>query len=212
MIARVPFDIAKAWPVRRGRRVRGSIEGFAFRTSLFPDPRGEGHVLMVNKQMHAGAGARVGSKVRITLEPDLEEREVVIPPEMERELKQDRGLKQWFERLSPSMRREIGKWVDEPKSAESRQKRAGKMAERLFLAMEGEKDPPPVLRVIFQRQPLARAGWEALTPAQRRNHLFAISSYGTAAGRERRAAKAIEEALRMARKGGTSNRNAAQGD
>ncbi|MGA2340722.1 MAG: DUF1905 domain-containing protein, partial [Terracidiphilus sp.] len=39
VIARVPFDIAKAWPVRNGRRVRGEIVGFAFRTSLFPDRR-----------------------------------------------------------------------------------------------------------------------------------------------------------------------------
>ncbi len=39
VIARVPFDIAKTWPVRNGRRVRGEIGGFAFRTSLFPDSR-----------------------------------------------------------------------------------------------------------------------------------------------------------------------------
>jgi hypothetical protein len=66
-IARVPFDIAKTWPERRGRRVRGEIEGFAFRTTLFPDPRGAGQILLVNKKMQAGAGARVGSKVRIWL-------------------------------------------------------------------------------------------------------------------------------------------------
>ena len=59
--------------------MRGEIEGFAFRTSLFPDPRGSGHILLVNKKMQAGAHARAGSRVRIVLEPDLEEREVVIP-------------------------------------------------------------------------------------------------------------------------------------
>jgi uncharacterized protein YdeI (YjbR/CyaY-like superfamily) len=200
VIARIPFDIARAWPMRKGRRVRGTIEGFAFRTSLFPYPRGEGHVLLVNRTMQVAAGARVGSKVRISLEPDLEEREVMIPAEMERELKADRSLKRWFEQLSPSMRREIGKWVAEPKSAESRQKRALKMAERLLLAMEGETDPPPVLRAAFQRQPLARTGWEALTSTQRRNHLLGIFYYETAAGRERRAGKAIADALRAVQK------------
>jgi hypothetical protein len=49
-IARVPFDVAKAWPERLGLRGRGEIEGFSFRTSLFPDPRGEGHTLLVNKR------------------------------------------------------------------------------------------------------------------------------------------------------------------
>ena len=115
VIARVPFDIDKAWPVRNRLRVRGEIEGFAFRTSLFAESRGGGHFLLVNKKMQAGAGASVGEKVRIKLEPDLEERPALIPPELERELKGDRKLRKWFDGMSPSMRREIGKWVGEPK-------------------------------------------------------------------------------------------------
>src|SRR3974390_3176036 len=83
VIARVPFDIAKVWPERRGRRVRGDIEGFPFRTSLFPDPREKGRqILLVNKQMQTGAHVRPGSKARIRLEPDLEERPTLIPPEL----------------------------------------------------------------------------------------------------------------------------------
>src|SRR5438874_310325 len=46
VIARVPFEAAKVWPVRNGRRVRGEINGFAFRTSLFPNTRDGGHVLL----------------------------------------------------------------------------------------------------------------------------------------------------------------------
>ena len=97
------------------------------------------------------------------------------------------------------MRREIGKWADEPKSPESRQKRAEKMAERLMQAMEGEQEPPPILKAIFQRQPRAREAWFALTPTQRWNHLLGIFYYETAEGRERRASKAIEAALQAAR-------------
>ncbi|HEV2484106.1 MAG TPA: YdeI/OmpD-associated family protein [Terracidiphilus sp.] len=205
VIARVPFDVAKVWPLRKGRRVRGEIEGFAFRTSLFPDPRGQGQILLVNKKMQAGAKARAGEKVRIRLEPDLEERPTLMPAELERELKGDRQLRKWFDAMSPSMRREIGKWVDEAKGAETRKKRAEKMAERLLLAMEGEQEPPPVLRAAFQRQPRALVGWNALTPTQRRNHLLGIFYYETVEARERRAAKAVEEALRAA------ERNAASG-
>jgi hypothetical protein len=82
VVARVPFDVAKAWPIRRGLRVRGEIEGFAFRTSLFADARGGGHFLLVNKKMQAAAKAAAGSSVRIRLEPDLEEREAAVPPEL----------------------------------------------------------------------------------------------------------------------------------
>jgi len=214
VIARLPFDPAKAWPVRRGMRVRGEIlpvknkggsekdkgGGFAFRTSLFPDPRGAGYILLVNKKMQAGAGAAVGSQVRIRLEPDLEERAVVIPAELSRALKGDRRLPKWFAGLSDSMRREIGKWIDEPKSAATRVKRAEMMAERLLLTLEGERELPPILHAAFLRQPQARAGWEAMTPVQRRGHLLGIFYYQTAEARQRRADKAVEEALRVARR------------
>jgi uncharacterized protein YdeI (YjbR/CyaY-like superfamily) len=208
-IARVPFNVAKVWPGRKGRRVRGEIEGFAFRTTLVSYPHGKGAVLIVNRKMRAAVGARQGDKARIWLEPDLEEREILPPEELERELNSDRELRKWFDGLSDSMRREAGKWVDEPRSTASRQKRAEKLAERLMQAMEGEQEPPPVLKGAFQRQPLAREAWFALTPAQRRNHLLGIFYYETVEGRERRAAKAIEAALE---KQWTGNRDQKSGD
>jgi len=207
VIARVPFDVVKAWPVRRGLRVRGEIlfvngktGGFAFRTSLFANTGGGGHFLLVNKKMQAGAGATVGSKVRIRLEPDMEERAAVVPAELALAMKGDRRLRKWFDKLSYSMRREIGVWAMEPKTAEGRQKRAEAIAECMLLALEGEIDPPPILKAAFQRQPLARKGWEAMTAVQRRNQLLAIFYYQSAEARERRAAKVVEEALRVAKK------------
>jgi len=200
VVARIPFDVAKAWPVRRGLRVRGEIEEFPFRTSLFPYSHGGGHFLLVNKKMQAGAKAKVGSKVRIRLEPDLEERAAQVPPELASALKGDRRLRKWFDRLSYSWRKEIGDWVSEPKSAGGRQLRAERMAERLLLTLEGETELPPILRAAFQRQPLARKGWEAMTLIQRRRHLMALYNYQSVESRERRAEKTVEEALRVARK------------
>ena len=200
VIARVPFDVVKAWPIRRGLRVRGEIEGFAFRTSLFANAGGGGHFLLVNKKMQAGAGATVGSKVRIRLEPDMEERMAVVPAELALAMKGDRRLRKWFDKLSYSLRREIGRWSMEPKTAEGRQKRAEAIAERMLLALEGEIDPPPILKAAFQRQPLARKGWEAMTAVQRRNQLLAIFYYQSAEARERRATKVVEEALRVAKR------------
>ena len=200
VIARVPFDVAKTWPERNRLRVRGEIEGFEFRTSLFAMEKGGRHFLLVNKEMQKGAGAAVGSAVRIKLEPDLEERKTEIPVELEKLLKGERRLSRWFAKINPSGQRWIGHWVGEPKSAEIRQRRAEKMAERLYLAMEGETEPPPVLRAAFLRQPLVAEGWKALTPTQRRNHLLGIFYYEGVEARERRAAKAIEDALRAAKK------------
>ena len=200
VIARVPFDIAKAWPVRNGRRVRGEIAGFAFRTSLFPDRRHGGHFLLVNKKMQSGAGARVGSRVRIWLEPDLVERPVLLPPELIRALNADRQLRKLFDSMTPSRRREFGKFADQPKSPAARTKRAEKIAEMLMQALEGQHTPPPVLRSLFLRHPGARGAWFALTPAQRRDHLMGIFYYETAEARERRAGKAIQASLQAAQR------------
>ena len=78
-----------------------------------------------------------------------------------------------------------------------------------MLTMEGEHDPPPVLRAAFLRNPAARDAWLALTPTQRRNHLLGIFYYETADARERRAAKAIEDALRAAKRKAGPPREAA---
>jgi uncharacterized protein YdeI (YjbR/CyaY-like superfamily) len=74
------------------------------------------------------------------------------------------------------------------------------MAESLMLAMEGENEPPPILRAAFQRQPDAQRGWELLTPIQRRSHLLGIFYAQTVEGREKRAARAIEGCVEVARR------------
>ncbi len=207
VIARVPFDIAKAWPVRNGRRVRGEIAGFAFRTSLFPDRRRGGHFLLVNKKMQTASRSRVGSRVKISLEPDLVERPVLLPPELTRALNSDRQLRQLFDSMSPSRRREFGKFADLPKTPAGRVKRAGKIAELFMQALEGEHDPPPILRALFQRHPGSRDAWIALTPAQRQSHLLGIFYYESADARERRAAKAIQAALHASQRKSASPRD-----
>jgi uncharacterized protein YdeI (YjbR/CyaY-like superfamily) len=153
----------------------------------------------VNKKMQKGAKAGIGSKVKIRIEPDLEERAAIIPPELANALKGERRLRKWFDGLSYSWRKEIGDWAAEPKSAEGRQLRAERMAERLLLTLEGETELPPILHVASQHQPLARKGWEAMTPIQRRRHLMAIYYYQSVESRERRAEQTVEEALRRAR-------------
>jgi uncharacterized protein YdeI (YjbR/CyaY-like superfamily) len=148
--------------------------------------------------MQAGAAAGPGDRVRITLEPDLERPVTEIPIELERAMKGARGLRKNFETISPSMQKGFSNLVREPKSAESRSKRAEQLAEALLQAMEGEQVPPPILRAAFHRLPLAEAGWKAMTTIQRRNHLLGIFYCQTTDARQRRAERAIEVALRVA--------------
>jgi hypothetical protein len=61
VIARVPFDVQKAWPERKRLRVRGDIEGFAFRTSLFSKAGGR-RTLSAGEQEDAGGGEGKGRR------------------------------------------------------------------------------------------------------------------------------------------------------
>jgi uncharacterized protein YdeI (YjbR/CyaY-like superfamily) len=198
-IVRVPFDPAKAWPNRQRLRVRGTINGFAFRTSLFHSER-LGYLLLINRTMQRGARVERGSLAEIELEPDLEERPVVTPPELEKLLRQEPALRKWHDQLSPSIRKWFADWVAHSKSAEIRAERAELAAERMLLAIEGERHTPPILEAAFQRHPKARQGWAAMTPIQRRGHLLGIFYYRNPESRQKRAQQAVVEALRIADK------------
>lgn len=202
VIARVPVDLKREWPMWKSRRVSGEINGFPFKTALIPSAKGQGFTLIVNKKMQAGARVRSGERAVIKLTPDLGELVIDLPVEFAKILKTDRDLREFFDGISPSMRKGFTNFVGDAKSSETRQKRAEAMAESLMLAMEGEFEPPPILRAGFQRQPEARRGWDLMTATQRRNHLLGIFFSQTVDGRERRAAKAIESSLAVARRRG----------
>jgi uncharacterized protein YdeI (YjbR/CyaY-like superfamily) len=197
VIAHVPFDIHKAWPKLVRLRVVVETGGHIFRTSLFPEPTTGGFFILVNKKMQQAAGVKVGGMIDLTVSADLAEREAELPPEFEKILKREKALAKWFATLSDSTRLEIGKWLVGVKGPEARQRRIDQMAERLLLTMEGEKSLPPILEVAFNRNPAARKGWQAMTPTQRRSHLMGIFYYQTPEARDKRTAKAIEEALKL---------------
>src|SRR5262249_20616792 len=84
---RIPFNAAKLWAKRGHIRVRGTINGFEFRSNLFPDGQGN-HYMTVNKKVQCGAGVRVGMKARFCMEPDTAPRPVTKSGELERVLRQ----------------------------------------------------------------------------------------------------------------------------
>lgn len=204
-IVRIPFEPNEVWPRRKGLRVRGTVRAalakagpeVSFRTSLIRSRDGA-CVLLVNKRMQKAAGVNRGGVVDVTLEPDMEERPLAVPPELERLLRQDRALRRWHEGLSASLRKVIADQISQPKSAEARASRAELWAERMLLVMEGERVTPPVLEVLLNRTPRAREGWLAMTPLQRRSHLMGIFYCQSPESRKKRAEKTVAEALWVA--------------
>ena len=197
VIARLPFLPEKVWKNRPGRRVKGTINGLAFRATLFGSAA-KGYGLVVNKTLQKSAHAYPGKMADFVLEPDLEQPTATVPPELAKLMKQDRALARWFQTLSPGMRKYYCDSVCQPKSPEARRRRAEKFAECMMLAMEGEETLPPILQVAFRQAPLARKGWEAMTKLQRRNHLLGIFYYQSPEARERRTQRVVAEALQRA--------------
>ena len=198
-IVRVPVDVAKVWGVRGQLKVTGQINGFPFRTSLFPTGKGS-HVLMVNKKMQAGGKVQQGMKAKFVLQPDLTPREVSVPEELVRVLKQSKALRRFYDSFNYSMRDFMAKWVGEGKKPETRRRRADELAERLMLTMEAENELPPILQVEFNRNHLARVGWEKMPLGHRRSHLMGIFYYKTPEARARRLEKAVKEMVAYAKK------------
>ena len=196
VIVRIPLDVHKIWGKRGQLRIKGEINGFVFRTSIFPTGKG-GHYLLVNKRMQAGGRTGPGMAAHFRLEPDTEKRVVAEPDELKRALAEDRGLRRWFDKLNPSKRSEIVKLVAQPKSSAARSRRAAQMAELLLETMEAERELPPLMKLAFARNARAQQGWQRMSPSRRRGHLLGIFYYRTPEARARRLAKAMEDATRM---------------
>lgn len=196
-IVRVPFDPSTTWKEMVRLRVRGEVNGFPFRTSLFPDSAG-GFYLLVNRTMQAGAGVGLGGSAEFVLEPDLEPRNAELPDELAALLDEVEGLREWYGGMTEYTRREIGKWVLGVKSDEARLRRAEQMAERLLSTMEAEIELPPLIDAAFRARPKARAGWAKMTPAQRRGELLAVFYYQTPEARQKRLGKMCDAAERRA--------------
>ena len=197
IIVWIPFSVHKTWGSRGNFRIKGEINGFPFRTSLFPTRKGI-HFLLVNKKMQAGANVSAGNTADFLLEPDFAERVIPTPPELQRLLAQTKPLLRWFDALSYSYRKWFADSVNQPKSPAARARRAEQLAEQLLSAMEAERELPPALKLAFTRDPRALEGWNLMSPLQRRGQLMAIFYYRSPDARARRIDKVVESAIALA--------------
>jgi uncharacterized protein YdeI (YjbR/CyaY-like superfamily) len=198
-IIRVPLDVAKIWGVRGQLRVSGEINGFPFRTSLFPTGKGY-HTLLINKKMQKGGNTRLGMKARFRLAPDLGPREVDPPKEWLEVLRESKSLRKYYESLNHSRQREIARNIAECKQSATRQRRAQQFAEHLIQAMEAERELPPLIVRALALNPLAARGWKLMPPGHRRSHLLGIFYYRNPESRARRLEKAMQEMVQYAEK------------
>jgi len=122
---KIPFKVEKVWGSRARVAVRGRINGFAFRSSIFPDGRGN-HILMVNQALRAGARAATGDTIRVEMAPDTAPRVVRVPADLRRALGRSSRAKAAFDGYPYSHKKAYVDWVVEAKQAETRRARIEK--------------------------------------------------------------------------------------
>src|ERR1051325_756310 len=105
----IPFSVEKAFGSKARVPVRGTINGFPFRSSVFP--MGGGHYMAVNRAMREGAGAKGGDTVSLVMEVDTEPRVVNVPPDFKKALAKNKDVKAAFDKLSYTHRKKFVKWI-----------------------------------------------------------------------------------------------------
>ena len=125
----VPFDVEKEFGSKRPK-VRAMIEGVPYRGTLTRMGT-ECHLLIILKDIREQIGKTFGDEIKITVEPDTEERVIEIPVELKKAFKTEKEAKAFYEKLSYTHQREYVTWINEAKKEETRQSRIVKMIEML---------------------------------------------------------------------------------
>ncbi|MFQ5885503.1 MAG: DUF1905 domain-containing protein, partial [Thermoplasmata archaeon] len=125
----VPKEVSDAFGIRGNIRVKGTVNGFPFSSTLVPIGGGH-HRLYVNTAMREGARVGVGDMVTVVVEYDPIPREYPAPDVLMDALR-EANLEQEFEQLPRSRRKDIVLYLDSLKTPESIKKNVQKVIELL---------------------------------------------------------------------------------
>ena len=120
-----PVDVPEYFGTRARVPVRGTINGFAFRSSLMP--MGGCYMMPVNKTLCRGAGVAPGDIVDAVMERDVDERTVEAPAELKRELAKSKTARERWETLVFTHKKEMANSISGAKQEETRQRRLAKV-------------------------------------------------------------------------------------
>lgn len=124
-----PFDVPTTFG-RKGRvPIKGTINGFPFRSSLMN--MGHGHFTVVNREMRQGAKVKAGDTVLIVIELDEEKRTVDVPAWLKKIIHADAKARAAWPELSFTHQKEYVREIVEAKREETRDKRVAQMLHNL---------------------------------------------------------------------------------
>jgi hypothetical protein len=120
-----PVDVIDYFGTRARVPIRGTINGFPFRSSLMP--RGNARMMPVNKTLCQGAGVQPGDFVDVVMERDEEERTVEAPPELKKEMAKSKTARERWDGLAFTHKKEMVNSISGAKQEETRKRRLAKV-------------------------------------------------------------------------------------
>lgn len=120
-----PVDVPEIFGTRGRVPVKGTINGFPFRSSLMP--MGGCHMMPVNRALCEDAAVKPGDTVAVVMERDTEERTVEAPPELARELKKSKTAQERWEKRSFTHKKEMANSISGAKQEETRKRRLARV-------------------------------------------------------------------------------------
>ncbi len=127
----IEISAAKAKKLKDGKtsfRVKGTIDALAIqKTALIPMGNGD-FILPLNTTIRKAIGKKHGEKITLNLE--LDERKLILSPDLISCLKEDPAALQFFKSLPPSHQQYYSKWIESAKTAATK-------AKRIVISIEG---------------------------------------------------------------------------
>lgn len=130
----VPFDVEKAFGKGGQVKVKGSVNGISFKSTLLPNGDGN-HFLVVPKPLRDKAKVKPGDRVKVVVEPDAAARIIEPPPDLAKVLSKNKAAKQAWDDFAPSHRKAYVEWIVEARKDETRARRV----EKAVLMMAAKK-------------------------------------------------------------------------
>ena len=120
-----PFDVKEVFGTIARVPVRGTINGFPFRSSLMP--MGGCHFMAVNRSMREGASCKAGDTVSVVMERDTAPRVVEVPAVLKKALAKDKTAQANWKKYSFSNQKEMALAITGAKQEETRTRRLARI-------------------------------------------------------------------------------------
>jgi Domain of unknown function (DUF1905)/Bacteriocin-protection, YdeI or OmpD-Associated len=124
-----PFDFEETFGTKARVPVRGTINGFPFRSSLMP--MGGIYCMGVNKTMRDAMKVQAGDEVEVVMERDLAERTIEPPSELNKELARNKKARERWDGLAFTVKKEMANSISGAKQEETKKRRLAKVMEIL---------------------------------------------------------------------------------